>query len=96
MQLPKVIENPTSDWEKLQETFRNTDPVGKFETDILVQLTIAMIEKDISQRELARRCELSQSTVARIFGSQASMNMTTFLKFCLALDLTIEFNQKTS
>lgn len=93
MQLPKVIDNPTTDWEKMQETFRNTDPVGKFETDIMVQLTLAMRNKGMSQRELARQCGLSQSTIARMFAFETSVNLNTFLKICLVLDLKIDFTQ---
>lgn len=90
MQLPEKIESPVTDWEQMKETFRKNDPEGKFEVDIIVELTKILIEKNMSKRELARRCDVSHSTISRIFNFEASMNLTTFIKICLVLDLKID------
>lgn len=83
-------------WSDYKNHVRWTDPeLGKDldEIEAMSQIVGAMIERrhelHLSQRELAERCGLPQSSVARIESGKTSPNLSTLLKIYGQLDLSL-------
>ena len=83
-------------WNEYKENVKQTDPVGKEileEAEAEAAIISAMIEQrsalGISQRELARLCDIPQSSVARIESSKTTPRLSTILKIYRQLGLTL-------
>ncbi|MCH4007426.1 MAG: helix-turn-helix domain-containing protein [Eubacterium sp.] len=78
------------DFVKNSDTLKDRDPK---EAEEIVRLIHHMVEvrnrRGISQRELARRCSMPQSSVARIETFRTLPNLVTLIRILQALDLTI-------
>ena len=79
-----------------KEHVKQTDPVGKEileEAEAEAAIISAMIKQrsalGMSQRELARLCDIPQSSVARIESSKTTPRLDTILKIYRQLGLTL-------
>ena len=88
-----------TNWEEYKEHVRATDPeAAKIidETEILSPIIAEMIirrqELKLNQRELAERCGVPQSTIARMESGAVTPKLETLVKVCreLGLKLTVE------
>lgn len=83
-------------WNEYKEYVKMTDPVGKEileEAEAEAAIISAMIKQrsalGMSQRELARLCDIPQSSVARIESSKTTPRLNTILKIYRHLGLTL-------
>ena len=83
-------------WNEYKEHVKLTDPVGKEileEAEAEAAIISAMIKQrfalGMSQRELARLCDIPQSSVARIESSKTTPRLDTILKIYRQLGLTL-------
>ena len=83
-------------WNEYKEHVKQTDPVGKEileEAEAEAAIISAMIKQraalGISQRELARLCDIPQSSIARIETSKTTPRLDTILKIYRHLGLTL-------
>lgn len=83
-------------WEKLEEELKEVNDVSKAiidEADAMIKIISAINnrrhELGISQRELAKLCDIPQSSVARIEAKIVSPNVETLLKIMRPLGLTL-------
>ena len=83
-------------WNEYKEHVKQTDPVGKEileEAEAEAAIISAMIKQrsalGMSQRELARLCDIPQSSVARIESSKTTPRLDTILKIYRQLGLTL-------
>ena len=94
----KGMKNKMRTWNDYKEHIKNTSPDGKAEIDeieALSKIISSIIERrnslGISQRELAKLCNMPQSSVARIESYKTVPKLDTLLKITqsLGLNLTI-------
>ena len=83
-------------WNEYKEHVKQTDSVGKEileEAEAEAAIISAMIKQrsalGMSQRELARLCDIPQSSVARIESSKTTPRLDTILKIYRQLGLTL-------
>ena len=83
-------------WNEYKEHVKLIDPVGKEileEAEAETAIISAMIKQrsvlGMSQRELARLCDIPQSSVARIESSKTTPRLDTILKIYRQLGLTL-------
>ncbi len=85
-------------WKDYKNHVKNTDPLGKelvTEAEDEARIISAMINQrnvlGLSQRDLARLCDIPQSSVARIESSVTTPRLDTIIKICrnLGLQLTV-------
>lgn len=83
-------------WEDYKRHVRDTNPeIAKDidEAEALSRIVGAMIEQrhhlGLSQRDLAKLCGLPHSSVARIESGRSIPNLSTLLKICRQLGLSI-------
>ena len=50
-----------------------------------------MRQKNINQKQLAKKAGLTESTVSRYLHSKRTPDMKTFMKVCLALDVDVNY-----
>ena len=88
-------------WSEYKKHVRETNPeIAKDidESEALPQIVGAMIEQrhniNISQRELAKKCGLPQSSVARIESGVTSPNLNTLLILFSQLGLGLTVTQR--
>ena len=88
-----------TNWDEYKEHVRATDPkAAKIidETEMLSPIIAEMIirrkELGLNQRELAEKCGIPQSTIARMESGAVTPKLETLLKVCreLGLRLTVE------
>ena len=88
-----------TNWDEYKEHVRATDAVAAKiidETEMLSPIIAAMIvrrkELGLNQRELAEKCGVPQSTIARMESGAVTPKTETLLKACreLGLRLTVE------
>jgi len=88
-----------TNWDEYKEHVRATDPeAAKIidETEMLSPIIAEMIirrqELKLNQRELAERCGVPQSTIARMESGAVTPKLETLVKVCreLGLKLTVE------
>ena len=86
----------TMNWNEYKEHVKQTDPVGKEileEAEAEAAIISAMIKQrtalGMSQRELARLCDIPQSSIARIETSKTTPRLDTILKIYRHLGLTL-------
>ena len=88
-----------TNWEEYKERVRATDPEAAMiidETEMLSPIIAEMIirRKDLglNQREMAERCGVPQSTIARMESGAVTPKLDTLIKVCreLGLRLTVE------
>jgi ribosome-binding protein aMBF1 (putative translation factor) len=96
--IKKGMKNKMKTWNDYKEHIKNTSPDGKAEIDeieALSKIISSIIERrnslGISQRELAKLCNMPQSSVARIESYKTVPKLDTLLKITqsLGLNLTI-------
>lgn len=90
-------------WDDYKEYAKASDPESKKdieEIEALAAIVGTMIEQrntlGISQRELATRCGIPQSSVARIESFRTTPNLDTLLKILQALGLTLTVSPNKS
>ena len=83
-------------WNEYKEHVKQTDPVGKEileEAEAEAAIISAMIKQraalGMSQHELARLCDIPQSSIARIETSKTTPRLDTILKIYRHLGLTL-------
>ena len=83
-------------WEELNDELKNINPALKQdfkEMEILVEIVSAIIKKrselGLSQRELAKMCNLPQSSIARIESCHVIPKVETLLKIMAPLGLKL-------
>lgn len=83
-------------WNEYKDHVKQTDPIGKEileEAEAEAAIISAMIKQrsalGMSQRELARLCDIPQSSVARIESSKTTPRLDTILKIYRQLGLTL-------
>ena len=83
-------------WNDYKDHVKQTDPIGKEileEAEAGAAIISAMIKQrsalGMSQRELARLCDIPQSSVARIESSKTTPRLDTILKIYRQLGLTL-------
>ena len=83
-------------WNEYKDYVKQTDPIGKEileEAEAETAIISAMIKQrsvlGMSQRELARLCDIPQSSVARIESSKITPRLDTILKIYRQLGLTL-------
>ena len=83
-------------WNEYKDHVKQTDPIGKEileEAEAEAAIISAMIKQrsalGMSQRELARLCDIPQSSVARIESSKTTPRLDTILKICRQPGLTL-------
>lgn len=88
-----------TNWDEYKEHVKATDPrAAKIidETEMLSPIIAEMIirrrELGLNQRELAERCGVPQSTIARMESGAVTPKLDTLIKVCrvLGLRLTVE------
>ena len=88
-----------TNWDEYKEHVRATEPeAAKIidETEMLSPIIAEMIirrqELKLNQRELAERCGVPQSTIARMESGAVTPKLETLVKVCreLGLKLTVE------
>jgi ribosome-binding protein aMBF1 (putative translation factor) len=82
------------DFVKNSDALKGRDPE---EAEAIVRLIHHMVEvrnrRGISQRELAKRCSMPQSSVARIETFRTLPNLVTLIRILQALDLQITLTE---
>ena len=88
-----------TNWDEYKEHVRTTDPVAAKIIDetemlspIIAEIIIRRKELGLNQRELAERCGVPQSTIARMESGAVTPKIETLVKVCreLGLKLTVE------
>ena len=88
-----------TNWEEYKEHVRATDPEAAKIIDetemlspIIAEIIIRRQELKLNQRELAERCGVPQSTIARMESGAVTPKLETLVKVCreLGLKLTVE------
>lgn len=84
-------------WENFKNKIRNESQESKqlmseadFLTDILEAIIDKRTEMHLSQRDLAKLCNIPQSTIARIEKMNVSPNLDTLFKILQPLGLTLQ------
>ena len=84
------------DWNEYKDHVKKTDPVGKellaeaeAEAKIISEIIKQRNALGLSQRDLASLCGIPQSSVARIESSKTTPKLSTIIKICNQLGLTL-------
>ena len=83
-------------WNEYKDHVKKTDPVGKellaeaeAEAKIISEIIKQRNALGLSQRDLASLCGIPQSSVARIESSKTTPKLSTIIKICNQLGLTL-------
>ena len=83
-------------WNEYKTQVKETDPIGKVlidEAEAEAEIISAIIKQrnalGLSQRDLASLCDIPQSSVARIESSKTTPKLSTVIKICNQLGLTL-------
>lgn len=83
-------------WNEYKTQVKQTDPIGKTlidEAEAEAEIISAIIRQrnalGLSQRDLASLCNIPQSSVARIESSKTTPKLSTVIKICNQLGLTL-------
>ncbi len=83
-------------WNEYKTEVRETDPIGKDiinEAEAEAEIISAIIKQrnalGLSQRDLASLCDIPQSSVARIESSKTTPKLSTIIKICNQLGLSL-------
>ncbi len=88
-------------WNEYKTQVKETDPIGKAlidEAEAEAEIISAIIKQrnalGLSQRDLASLCDIPQSSVARIESSKTTPKLSTIIKICnqLGLSLNVSVN----
>ncbi len=88
-------------WDEYKAQVKETDPIGKSllnEAEAEAEIISAIIKQrnalGLSQRDLATLCDMPQSSVARIESSKITPKLSTLIRICnqLGLSLNISVN----
>ncbi|SFC86975.1 helix-turn-helix domain-containing protein [Butyrivibrio sp. YAB3001] len=88
-------------WNEYKTQVKETDPIGKVlidEAEAEAEIISAIIKQrnalGLSQRDLASLCDIPQSSVARIESSKTTPKLSTIIKICnqLGLSLNVSVN----
>ena len=88
-------------WSEYKTQVKETDPIGKVlidEAEAEAEIISAIIKQrnalGLSQRDLASLCDIPQSSVARIESSKTAPKLSTIIKICnqLGLSLNVSVN----
>lgn len=88
-------------WNEYKTQVKETDPIGKVlidEAEAEAEIISAIIKQrnalGLSQRDLASLCDIPQSSVARIESSKTTPKLSTVIKICnqLGLSLNVSVN----
>ena len=88
-------------WNEYKTQVKETDPIGKVlidEAEAEAEIISAIIKQrnalGLSQRDLASLCDIPQSSVARIESSKTTPKLSTIIKICnqLGLSLSVSVN----
>lgn len=88
-----------TNWEEYKEHVKATDPRAAKTIDetemlspVIAEMIIRRQELGLNQRELAERCGVPQSTIARMESGAVTPKLDTLIKVCrvLGLRLTVE------
>ena len=88
-------------WNEYKTQIKETDPIGKVlidEAEAEAEIISAIIKQrnalGLSQRDLASLCDIPQSSVARIESSKTTPKLSTVIKICnqLGLSLNVSVN----
>ena len=88
-------------WNEYKTQVKETDPIGKAlidEVEAEAEIISAIIKQrnalGLSQRDLASLCDIPQSSVARIESSKTTPKLSTIIKICnqLGLSLNVSVN----
>lgn len=68
------------------------DPISEYEfmEDFTINLQYEMKRRDVTPRELARRCHISESMVSSYLNLKRIPSLPTVVNICLGLDLDLE------
>ena len=75
------------------ETIKN-ESINNEEFDLVCEYLRIRYESNISQRELAKKIGIAQSTIARMEKNMHSMSVGNFTKILSALDYKLEITKK--
>ncbi|MBR6949264.1 MAG: helix-turn-helix transcriptional regulator [Bacilli bacterium] len=75
------------------ETIKN-ESINNEEFDLICEYLRIRYESNISQRELAKKIGIAQSTIARMEKNMHSMSVGNFTKILSALDYKLEITKK--
>lgn len=77
---------------ELNKYYNDTEQ-AQYDADVMADITTAIFVRchqlGLSQRKLAKICNMPQSTFSRIFTNQVSPNLDTLFKILKALDLKL-------
>ncbi len=83
-------------WNEYKTEVKETDPIGKDiinEAEAEAEIISAIIKQrnalGLSQRDLASLCDIPQSSVARIESSKTTPKLSTIIKICNQLGLSL-------
>ncbi|MBR4667587.1 MAG: helix-turn-helix transcriptional regulator [Butyrivibrio sp.] len=83
-------------WNEYKTQVKESDPIGKAlldEAEAEAEIISAIIKQrnalGLSQRDLASLCDIPQSSVARIESSKTTPKLSTVIKICNQLGLTL-------
>lgn len=83
-------------WNEYKTEVKETDPIGKDiinEAEAEAEIISAIIKQrnalGLSQRDLASLCDIPQSSVARIESSKTTPKLSTIIKICSQLGLSL-------
>ena len=86
-------------WNEYKTEVKETDPIGKdiineAEAEIISAIIKQRNALGLSQRDLASLCDIPQSSVARIESSKTTPKLSTIIKICnqLGLSLNVSVN----
>ena len=89
------------EWEKYKEEVKQKDDFSKkcieiaeIQAKILKAIIYKRNQENLSQRDLARLCNIPQSTLARIERGVVSPNLDTLVKIMLPLGLTLKIESQ--
>ena len=84
-------------WNEYKTQVKETDPIGKDiinEAEIISAIVKQRNALGLSQRDLASLCDIPQSSVARIESGKTTPKLSTIIKICnqLGLSLNVSVN----
>ena len=86
-------------WNEYKTHVKETDPIGKVlidEAEAESEIISAIIKQrnslGLSQRDLASLCDIPKSSIARIESSKTTPKLSTIIKICNQLGLTLSIS----
>ncbi len=86
-------------WDDYKSQVKKSDPVGgelldeaEAEAAIISAIIKRRNDLGLTQRDLASLCQIPQSSVARIESSKTTPRLSTVIKICKQLGLTLSVN----